>query len=73
MCGDIEQGKSGKDSADLTSAERLSMALSFYDLQHTHIIHEKEPDTKVSTLGHARIATEIYKLRNDVMHVHLSL
>ncbi|EIE24300.1 alpha/beta-hydrolase [Coccomyxa subellipsoidea C-169] len=32
---------------ELTRAQLMTMALSFYDLQHTHIIHEKDPDTKV--------------------------
>jgi hypothetical protein len=53
---DIEQGgcyspKSQKDkdveAAEPTREKLLTMALSFYDLRHTHIIHEEDPDTKV--------------------------
>lgn len=53
---DIEQGgcyspKNQKDkdveAAEPTKEELLTMALSFYDLRHTHIIHEEDPDTKV--------------------------
>ena len=35
------------EPAELTKEELMIMALSFYDLQQTHIIHEKDPDTKV--------------------------
>lgn len=73
MCSDIEQGKSAdKDSADLTCAERLSMALSFYDLQHTHVIHEKDPDTKVSSLGHAQGLPQGLQEWSDVIHFDFS-
>lgn len=36
------------ETAELTSEELLPIALSFYELQHTHIIHEDDPDTRVN-------------------------
>ncbi len=40
-------GQKAAEIEELTRAQLMTMALSFYDLQHTHIIHEKDPDTKV--------------------------
>lgn len=51
--GDNEQGNAElelsaeKDTSELTGAELMAVALSFYNLQHTHVIHEEDPDTKV--------------------------
>ncbi|CAL8462126.1 g1657 [Coccomyxa elongata] len=45
---DIERGSHASTTPDeITKGELLNLALQFYDLQHTHIIHEEDPDTKV--------------------------
>ena len=47
---DIEHGSSASivSATELTEGELLTLAMQFYDLQHTHIIHEETPDTKVT-------------------------
>ncbi len=48
---DIERGSHASASAsEMTKGELLNLALQFYDLQQTHIIHEEDPDTKVILL-----------------------
>lgn len=38
---------SSAESGELTEEELLIVALNLYGLQHTHVIHEEDPDTKV--------------------------
>lgn len=46
---DIERGSNASTSAmELTKGELLPLAMQFYDLQHIHIIHEENPDTRVT-------------------------
>ncbi|KAK9906400.1 hypothetical protein WJX75_001237 [Coccomyxa subellipsoidea] len=51
---DVERGcnipsncGSPAECGELTEEELLIVALNLYGLQHTHVIHEKDPDTKV--------------------------
>ena len=44
---DIELGSSSTSISEPTSEEQFTTALSFYNLQQTHIIYEEDPDTKV--------------------------
>ncbi|BDA45990.1 probable lipase [Coccomyxa sp. Obi] len=49
---DIELGSSSTAISELTREEMFITALSFYNLQHTHIIHEEDPDTKAWQTDH---------------------
>ena len=51
---DVERGcnipsncGSPAECGELTEKELLIVALNLYGLQHTHVIHEGDPDTKV--------------------------
>ena len=48
-CSVSYENQKDEQTAELTTEELLPTALSFYELQHTHIIHEEDPDTKVQS------------------------
>ena len=48
-CSLSSKSQKDKEAAELTKEELLPIALSFYELQQTHVIHEEDPDTKVQS------------------------
>jgi hypothetical protein len=39
----------------------LAQAMGMYGLQHTHVIHEKDPDTKVRFTAHRQVTCSSYQ------------
>ncbi|BDA45987.1 probable lipase at C-terminar half [Coccomyxa sp. Obi] len=66
---DIERGSTASTStAELTSGELLTLAMQFYDLQHTHIIHEENPDTKAWRADHVPVRGHWWLGRRPMVH-----